>query len=68
MQIQIDESRCISAGSCVMAGPDVYDQRDEDGVVVVLDHDPQGVESRRQAREGAAVCPARVITIINDES
>lgn len=66
MKIQVDESRCIAAGNCVMAGADVYDQRDEDGIVIVLDDSPESADHQRQAREGAAICPAKVITILED--
>ncbi|KAA9105926.1 ferredoxin [Microbacterium rhizomatis] len=66
MKIQIDESRCIAAGNCVMTGADIYDQRDEDGIVVVMDYAPEDPELQRQARAGAAICPAKVITITED--
>lgn len=66
MRILVDESRCIAAGNCVVAGSDVYDQRDEDGIVVVLDDAPESAEHQRQAREGAALCPAKVLSILED--
>jgi ferredoxin len=62
VKITIDEEKCCAAGQCVLSAPDVFDQRDEDGIVVVLDASPP--ESQRAAIEEAAeLCPAAVIHI-----
>jgi ferredoxin len=62
MHIVIDEEKCCGAGQCVLAAPDVFDQRDEDGVVILLDADP-GAEQHAAVREAAALCPAAVIAV-----
>lgn len=63
MKIVIDEAKCVAAGQCVAAAPDVFDQRDEDGIVVLLDENPpEGLHD--DARFAAAVCPALAIQII----
>jgi ferredoxin len=62
MHIVIDEEKCCGAGQCVLAAPDVFDQRDEDGVVILLDADP-GPEQHAAVREAAALCPAAVIAV-----
>jgi ferredoxin len=62
MKINIDQDRCIAAGQCAMAAPEVFDQRDEDGVVVLLSPTaPPGTEDG--VRHAAAVCPAQVIDV-----
>jgi ferredoxin len=62
MEITIHEPRCIGAGQCVLAAPDVFDQRDEDGIVVLLDDDPD--EARRSQVVDAAVrCPSAAIVV-----
>jgi ferredoxin len=62
MQITVDTDKCCAAGQCVLAAPEVFDQRDEDGVVVVLDHQPPaGLHSSVQ--EAAQLCPAGAITL-----
>lgn len=62
MLIIIDEDKCCGAGQCVLVAPDVFDQRDEDGVVVLLDANPPA--GRLDAvREAAAVCPAAAIGV-----
>jgi ferredoxin len=62
MKITIDVYKCIGAGNCVMWSPEVFDQRDEDGIVVVMDETPDQAlwESVRTA---AAACPANVILL-----
>jgi ferredoxin len=62
MHITVDEEKCCGAGQCVLAAPDVFDQRDEDGIVVLLDAAP-GPEQHGAVREAAAVCPAVAILV-----
>lgn len=62
MNITIDEDKCCGAGQCVLVAPDVFDQRDEDGVVELLDATPPA-DQHAAAREAAAVCPAAAIEI-----
>ncbi|QUH03608.1 ferredoxin [Saccharopolyspora erythraea] len=62
MKITVDEEKCCGAGSCVLAAPEVFDQRDEDGVVVLLDAEPaEGLHAA--VREAADVCPAAAIAL-----
>ncbi|MFF4405293.1 ferredoxin [Streptomyces sp. NPDC001262] len=62
MKITIDEDKCCGAGQCVLAAGDVFDQRDEDGVVVLLDPAPPQ-ELLAQVQEAAALCPALAISV-----
>ncbi|MFI9027917.1 ferredoxin [Streptomyces sp. NPDC053560] len=62
MRIIIDEDKCCGAGQCVLAAPEVFDQRDEDGVVVLLDADPPA-EQHAAVTEAAQICPAAVIAL-----
>ncbi|MEU9361043.1 ferredoxin [Streptomyces sp. NPDC048301] len=63
MHIEFDEPRCVAAGQCAMVAPDVFDQRDEDGVAVVLDASPSA-EHHDSVREAAAVCPAAALRLV----
>jgi ferredoxin len=60
MRVSIDEDSCVGAGQCVLAAPDVFDQRDEDGIVVLLDEAP-GPDLHDATREAAMLCPALAI-------
>ncbi len=62
MLITVDEEKCIGAGQCVVVADEVFDQREDDGVVVLLDPAP-GPELHDAARSAAAVCPALAIVI-----
>lgn len=62
MRIEIDEDRCIGAGQCVLAADDLFDQRDEDGVVALLEESP-APERQEAARQAATLCPAAAITL-----
>ncbi|MFF5306624.1 MULTISPECIES: ferredoxin [unclassified Streptomyces] len=62
MRITVDQDRCVSAGHCVVSAPDVFDQREEDGVVVLLDPRPP-VASHAGVSEAALLCPAAVIRV-----
>ncbi|MEU3570123.1 ferredoxin [Kitasatospora sp. NPDC036755] len=60
MLVRIDQDKCCGAGHCVLAAPDVFDQREEDGIVVLLDAEPPA-ELHQAVRDAAAVCPATAI-------
>ncbi|AOS64004.1 ferredoxin [Actinoalloteichus hymeniacidonis] len=62
MKITVDEDTCCGAGSCVMTAPDVFDQRDEDGVVILLDAEPPA-DLYGVVQEAADVCPAAAIRL-----
>ncbi|WBQ07624.1 ferredoxin [Kribbella sp. CA-293567] len=59
MDVKIDQESCVAAGQCVLAAPDVFDQRDEDGVAILL-QTPE-VDQYDATREAALLCPARAI-------
>ncbi len=62
MKITVDEEKCCGAGQCVLIAPEVFDQREEDGIVVLLDAEP-AAERHAAVREAAAVCPAAAILL-----
>ncbi|SFT74407.1 Ferredoxin [Actinopolyspora lacussalsi subsp. righensis] len=62
MKIAVDEEKCCGAGQCVLLAPEVFDQRDDDGVVILLDERPPE-NLYGPVREAAAVCPAAAIEV-----
>jgi len=63
VEVELDEPKCVAAGQCVLAAPDVFDQRDEDGVAVLLDDRP-GPDLLAGVKEAAALCPAAAIRLV----
>jgi ferredoxin len=62
MNVAVNQDRCVGSGQCVLLAPDVFDQRDEDGVVVVLQDSPPA-ELHDDVRQAARVCPALAIQL-----
>jgi ferredoxin len=62
MKVTVDQDKCASSGNCVMHAPAIFDQRDDDGVVVLLDENPSA-DQADNARKAAVGCPALAITI-----
>ncbi|MEV7422199.1 MULTISPECIES: ferredoxin [unclassified Streptomyces] len=60
MKITVEEDLCCGSGLCVVKADQVFDQRDEDGVVVVLNDNPPE-EQYAGVRDAAAVCPTAAI-------
>lgn len=62
MQVFVDQEKCCGAGSCVLLAPDVFDQREDDGIVVLLDAEPPS-ELHGAVHEAANVCPGAAIRV-----
>ncbi|MBE1584340.1 ferredoxin [Nonomuraea angiospora] len=65
MKITVDEAKCCGAGQCVLIAPDVFDQNEDDGIVILLEAEP-AADRHAAVREAAAVCPAAAIQVDED--
>jgi ferredoxin len=65
MRVVVDQDLCCASGQCVLAVPQVFDQRDEDAVVVLLDPTPPD-ELWTKVRDAAVRCPARCIQVLEE--
>ncbi len=63
MRVELDEPKCVASGQCVIAAPDVFDQREDDGVAFLLTEEPLDVQLDG-VREAVAVCPAAAIRLL----
>ncbi|WAL64998.1 (4Fe-4S)-binding protein [Amycolatopsis cynarae] len=63
MRIVADTTRCVGAGQCVLTDPEVFDQSDEDGTVVVLVERPDDLE---KVREAVHICPSQALSLVED--
>ncbi len=62
MKVTVDQDLCVSSGQCVLNAGQVFDQRDSDGVVVLLNNDPPA-DQADNVRRAAAACPAQAIHV-----
>lgn len=62
MHITVDKDRCIGGGQCVLSAPELFDQEDDDGTVILLGQ-ATTPEEEQDARLAARVCPAVAIEI-----
>jgi ferredoxin len=62
VKVTVNQDKCVSSGQCVLNASEVFDQRDDDGVVILLTDNPPA-EQAENARKAAAACPALAIDI-----
>lgn len=62
MKVTVDEDQCCGAGQYVLIAPEVFDQREDDGIVVLLDAEPPE-QLHVPVREATGVCPAAAIVL-----
>jgi ferredoxin len=60
VKVTVNQDKCVSSGMCVLNVAAVFDQSDDDGVVVLLLDEP-GPELAEDTRKAAAACPAMAI-------
>lgn len=66
IRVHVDRERCIGAGMCVMNAPEVFDQDEEDGRVLLLAAEPPA-DTHEAVRTAEATCPSGAITISSTE-
>ena len=62
VKIAVDQHRCASSGNCALSVPTVFDQRPDDGVVVLLDESPPD-SMAEEILEAQDMCPAQAISV-----
>ncbi|NUW31313.1 ferredoxin [Nonomuraea sp. SMC257] len=62
MEIKADTTVCIGAGMCALTVPQVFDQSDEDGTVVLLETSPPA-ELEDGVRRAVTLCPSGALSI-----
>ena len=62
MKVTVDQGKCVSAGNCVAHAPDVFDQDEDDGSVVLLVPEP-APDRADDVRQAAEACPAHAILV-----
>jgi ferredoxin len=62
MFVEVEADKCIASGQCVLLADSVFDQNDEDGIVMLRRSDvpPADEDAVRSAER---ICPARAIRV-----
>jgi ferredoxin len=62
MEVRVDRGRCVASGLCMVHVPEVFDQSDEDGKVLLNTPMP-GAALIKAVQTAVARCPNRAITL-----
>ena len=62
IKVHVDADRCVGAGHCVRAAGEVFDQREEDGIVVLLMEEAPD-RLAKQLEKAETLCPSQAIRI-----
>jgi ferredoxin len=62
MQVVVLQDICVSAGNCVMAAAEIFDQREDDGVAFVI-RQPISATDDGAVRTAIQLCPATAILL-----
>jgi ferredoxin len=66
MRVEVEREMCIGAGMCALLAAEVFDQSDDEGVVVVLNERPPA-HLHDAVRDAVNRCPAAVIRVYEHE-
>ncbi|MFD4561275.1 ferredoxin [Streptomyces sp. NPDC058469] len=66
LTVLLDRDRCCSAGQCVGAAPEVFEQDESDGRVTLLVPEPD-TRYADEVRFAADLCPSGAITLVDHE-
>lgn len=62
MRIIADRDRCIGSGQCVLTEPDLFDQSEEDGLVLLITDQPDA-DTEAAARQAVRLCPSQALSV-----
>ena len=65
MRIIADRERCAGSGQCVLVEPQVFDQSDQDGRVV-LNIDQFDPSRENEVRSAVLICPSGALSLTED--
>ncbi|MEU2787949.1 ferredoxin [Streptomyces sp. NPDC007100] len=67
IEVRVDPEVCAASGMCTLLVPEVFDQSEEDGTVLLVDATPAaGLE--KKVHTAALRCPSGAITVHQAET
>ena len=61
LRVSVDREVCCGSGNCVRIAPEVFDQSDDDGLVMLREPEP-GAEHESAVYEAVDTCPSAAIS------
>lgn len=65
MRVTADTRKCLGTGNCALSAPEVFDQDDDDGTVVLLNSQPPD-KLRSAVRRAVELCPSGALKLAED--
>ncbi|GAA2601501.1 ferredoxin [Actinomadura fulvescens] len=65
MRIVIDRELCIGAGQCVLSAPELFEQSDDDGRVLLRESSAKPA-AEDGARTAAHLCPSGALSLASE--
>lgn len=62
MRVEADTDMCVSSGMCALTAPELFDQSDEDGTVVLLRAVPADTQIR-DVKDAVRHCPSGALKL-----
>lgn len=62
MKIIANRDVCIGSGNCAFTAPELFDQDEDDGTVIVIKEIPDP-DQEKGAREAVAYCPSGALSL-----
>ncbi len=62
IEVVADRGRCLGSGNCFYSDPEVFDQSEQDGIVIVVNPNPSD-EHRDAVLLAANLCPGQAISV-----
>lgn len=66
MKVVVNYDLCESNARCMKVAPEVFEVRDEDDKMYILDERP-GPEHRQNVEAAVRLCPKQALSIVDDE-
>jgi ferredoxin len=64
MKVEVRRDVCVGAAQCVLTAPGLFDQGEDDGLVVLLKQ--PGDADAGAVREARILCPSGAVRIVED--
>ncbi|WP_246178215.1 ferredoxin [Actinomadura decatromicini] len=62
-RLNVDRELCLGAGRCVLTDPDLFDQDEDDGRVLLLTGPDEEPEVTAAVRRAVQFCPTGALTL-----